>query len=302
MDGKDLRRRLARLLLENDDSSYLDKRSSYDFLFEAAKELGRRTKSLTTTQDITTVANQAAYTLNGDFLGMYLTTPDNRFYIKYNDGTNDTFIYFDDYEAVIYANDTTGVTIPNRFSIMDKQTLASRVTGTCTTAGDETGNKALLTDAAGDFSDVWAGDTIHNTTDVSDGVVVAKTSTTAISSCLFGGTDNEWDSSDAYIIQPQGRFQLVLDPPPSTASHTVTVYYLQRPVPVYCDYDVYRFPLDYTEALVKYAAWLYKYRDSAPDFGDKFYVYWDRQVSNAAHGINSTRQRKAWGVNLKGRR
>ena len=46
MDGTDLLRRLRQLLNEDSDSGWLDKQSSYDFLFEAAVEYVDRTACL----------------------------------------------------------------------------------------------------------------------------------------------------------------------------------------------------------------------------------------------------------------
>jgi hypothetical protein len=130
------------------------------------------------------------------------------------------------------------------------------------------------------FADVTPGDIIYNTTDVSEGIVTKVTSTKIIEICLFGGTDNEIDASDAFFIQPRKRFLLQFDPKPSTASHTVTFYYLKKPNPVYSDYGVYEIPYEYSETLCHYAAWLYKYRDQEPKFGDAFYKYWDMQIKN----------------------
>jgi hypothetical protein len=129
------------------------------------------------------------------------------------------------------------------------------------------------------MTDITAGDVVHNTTDGSDGVVISvaadlKSCTTA----LFGGTANDWSSADAFIIQPRGRLKLILDPPPSTAAHTITVYALQKPAPVYSNYDVYPFSYDYAEALSKYAAWLYKMSDREPDFGHAWYTYFIAQA------------------------
>lgn len=302
MDGKDLSRRLRQLLLEASDSDYLDSRTSFDYIWEAAKEFARVTKCITAEQSITTVAEQAAYSLNGDYIGLYLKDKSNRFYVKYNDGTNDHFITFRDYEDVIFSNQTTSQSVPDRWTIKDKQDAFTQITGTATSAGAATGGKSVLTDSAADFTNVWPGDVVHNTTDASDGVVSGKTSTTAISTCLFGGTDNDWTSSDAYIIQPLGRFQIVLDPLPSTAGHTLTFYYVQLPPPVYSDYDAYRFPWDCREALIKYAAWLYKYRDDEPNFGDMLYMFWQRALAAGAQGVNTTRNRQKFRVNFKKRR
>jgi hypothetical protein len=123
-----------------------------------------------------------------------------------------------------------------------------------------------------------------------------------LKTALFNGTNDEWGSGDSYVIQPQGRMQIVFDPSPSTASHTVTLYYLQRPAPVYTNYDVFRFPSHYSNALVKYAAWLYKYRDSEPNYGDKWYVYYDRQIRKYSHEVDHILRRKRISVNLKARR
>jgi hypothetical protein len=70
-------------------------------------------------------------------------------------------------------------------------------TGTHTGAN----NAAVLTDSAGDFINkgVQVGDTVNNTTDVSSAVITAVTATT-ITGVLSGGTDDDWDSTDAYTV------------------------------------------------------------------------------------------------------
>ena len=154
------------------------------------------------------------------------------------------------------------------------------ISDTADNAADDVGGKTVLTMDTEVFGDVSAGDIIHNTTDVSDGIVTKVTSTKIIEICLFGGTDDEIDEDDAFLIQPRKRFLLQFDPPCSTASHTARFYYLKRPRPVYSDYDVYEIAYEYPDALCKYAAWLYKYRDQEPQFGDAFYKYWDMQIKD----------------------
>lgn len=70
-------------------------------------------------------------------------------------------------------------------------------------AGTHTGsnNASTLTDSAADFLNwgVEVGDTIANTTDGSSGTITAVTATT-ISVALSGGTDDDFDTSDAYTI------------------------------------------------------------------------------------------------------
>lgn len=271
-------RRVRILLNEPSTSAFLDSQTTYDFLFEAAKAWVVISKCLRKTQSISTVADQAAYTLDGDFIGNYLRDDDRDFFIKYNDGSDDHFLDFKPYQEIIRDNDTDSITVPNYWGITTDPTLDSQIAVDASAAGVATGGKCTLTVATAAFADVTPGDIAHNTDDTSDGVVVKYTSTTSIDVCLFGGTANDITSADSFIIQPRGRLQLVLDPPPSTASHTITVYALQNPAPVYDDYSVYPFAFDYAEALSKYAAWLYKYRDKEPDFGNAWYQFFLAQA------------------------
>lgn len=299
MDGKTLLNSLASRLDERfSTSSFLDTRISYDYLWEAACELVRRTQCLTATQSITTVADQAAYDLNADFLCLYLRNSDNKYIVKYNDGA-DNWPTLRDYDAVVRSSNTTSVDVPSNFSIIDKQTLTDPISGTATSAGALSNGEAILYDTLAPFTYVKAGDSIHNITDGSDGIVVSVTSSSVLVTSLFGGTDNDWDSSDAYIIVPGGRKQISFDPPPSTAADTVTVYYIPRPNPVYSYYRTYRFDPHFKEALVMYAAWLYKYRDSDPNFGDAFYKYFDMECRKANHSTNMALDRNSLKVNFK---
>jgi hypothetical protein len=80
--------------------------------------------------------------------------------------------------------------------------------------------------------------------------------------------------------------------PTFTGTQTVTVNFQQRPDPVYSDYGSYRFAAGYEEALLKYACWLYKYRDLNPNFADALYRVYDMQLRKARNV-----QRKAVGAN-----
>lgn len=279
MDGKDLTRRVQNLLNEPSTSQFLDARTTYDFLYEGAKQWTIISKCLRKEQSITTVAEQQGYTLDGDFLGHYIRDDDNDFQLKYNDGTNDHFLDFKPYREIINDNNEDSVKIPSEWGITQDTTLDSQVSGAANATGAATGGKSTCAAATTLFTDVTPGDIVHNTTDGSDGVVISVASDfKSISTCLFGGTENDWSSSDSVIIQPRGRLKLLFDPLPSTASHTATVYALQKPAPVYSDYDVYPFSYDYAEALSKYAAWLYKMRDREPDFAHAWYTYFYAQA------------------------
>jgi len=300
MDGKQLLYNLRQLLNESSGSGFLDDYTSYYFLYEAAKEFVKLTKCLRSSTTITTVAGQTDYVLPADFMELYQRNDSGKFFLKYTESSNVHFLQHLDYEDISFRNNTTSVSVPNNFSILDNAML-DRVSGTTTSAGTSSGGEATLTDTAGDFSDVEAGDIVHNTTDGSDGMVLSKTSSTVLVTALFGGTANDYTSGDAYVTQPQGRLKLILDPPPSTAGHTISVPYVQRPLPVFSNYGIYRFQPQYSEAIVKYAAWLYTYRDDSPKFGDAFYQYWDRQVRSAASALNSSFNRRKIQVNLKAR-
>ena len=297
-DGKDLLRRIRQLLDEETDSGWLDDRTSYDYFYEAALELVDRTGCLKSSQTITTVVDQSEYSINPDFLRLYAKNDDNNFVIKYNDGSDDSFLELESYEDMFYDNNTTSVTVPSNFAILDDD-LPSQVTGTATSDGAASGGQCTLADTAADFTDVEAGAIVHNTSDGSSGVVLSKTDSTHLVTALFGGTNNDWSSSDVYVIQPNARYKLILDPPPSTAGHTITLPYVQKPAPVYSDYGIYRFPDQYTPALVKYTYWLYKYRNREPNYGDAMYKFWIAQTGRYAGSINAALRPRRIGVSFK---
>lgn len=304
MDGKTLLRLLRESLSEESGSAWLDDNLSYDYLYEAAQELALRTRLITKQQTITTVADQANYALNGDFLSLYMKRDsDEDYFLKFYDGSNYSWLTWKDYEDIYYDNNTTSVAIPDHFCIKDKSSLPTQVTGTATSAGAASGGECTLTDTAADFSDVDHGDWVHNTTDGSVGIVLSKTSSTVLVTALFGGTDDDWSSSDAYVIQPMHRMEVYLDPPPSTASYYLYVPYIQRPEPVYSDYGVYRFPTQYLRHLVDYASAKYKYRDREADFAKEFLSRWEigavKTASRSRRMLNRGRTVK---VNMRARR
>jgi hypothetical protein len=61
-----------------------------------------------------------------------------------------------------------------------------------------------MTDSAASFTaDALIGRIIYNTTDGSKGTITDNTDTTVTVAALTGGTDNDWDTSDAYAIGDQ---------------------------------------------------------------------------------------------------
>jgi len=312
MDGKELLYQLEKILGEDELATWMDDKTSYFYLWEGASRYVAKTNCLTAYQDITTVADQVGYVLDAEYMKLYLRDSFNRYYIRYYDQTNYHFITWKDYEEIIHANtyqlvadaSQEGVDVPNHFSIHDKTSLYSQITGTCTLAGDESGGECTLTDGSGLFTTtdyVTPGDTIHNTTDDSHGIVISVTDATHLVCALFGGTDNEWDSSDAYVIQPQGRYELILDPPPDDADDTVRVWYVERPQPVFSDYGAYRLPQQAMEPIINYAAASYKYRDDQREFAREFLAIWDMQVKQDYVNTRPMIKQRGFKVNLKKR-
>ena len=300
MDGLTLLYQLEKLLEEDSDSTFIDDRLSYQFLNEAAIDLNRRTKALRTTQSITTVADTTTYDIEPDFMGLYLRNSAQRFVLKYYNASTNTYVTWKPYEEIILADQADDTSsIPENFTVLDNASLGSVITGTATSSGDAAAGECTLTDSGGGLSEAEAGDTVHNTTDGSVGIVTSVTSDTAVKCALFGGTGDDWDTDDAYVIVPQGRYQLVVNPPSATASHTITLYYLQRPAPVYTDYARFRFPSHFMPALVKYAAWLYKYKDSEPNYGDKWFMFYQTEAGKLAYETDHVHRRKRFKVSFR---
>ena len=297
-DGKDLQRRLRELLDEESGSTWLDQRTVYDFFYDGALDFVDRTGCLRAVQSITTVANTNTYNLNPDFLRLYLRNSGGDYFLKYSDTSNTTFLTWTDYDD-IYGQSAPQTALPTSFCIIDAS-LTSQATGTATAAGASVGGQSQLTDTSGDFANVAEGDHVHNTTDGSTGIVLSKTSSTVLQTALFGGASNDWSNADAYVIQPGARYQIVLDPIPSVSAHTISVPYVQRPAPVYSDYGIYRFINP--SVLVKYAFWLFKYRDKEPNFGDAIYKFWEAEVTKKAGSVNAGQRPNGFTVNLKRRR
>lgn len=82
-------------------------------------------------------------------------------------------------------------------SLVRFENLTNFATGTHTGSG----NAASLTDSAGDFVNkgVEIGDLLSNDTDGSTTTITGVTATN-LTGTLAGGTDDDWDASDAYSI------------------------------------------------------------------------------------------------------
>ena len=307
MDGSQLKRSLRDLLNESSTAAWMNDKTTYEYLNQAAVEFALRTSCLRSTQTIYTLALTPAYRLNADFVDVYLQTDQNAKYVRLNDGTTDRFITQEDYSSLVYRNNATASQFPDRFSITDDDSPPPAISGTASADGAVSAGQAVLNDGSAPFADVSIGDMFHNTTTGASGYVLAVTSTSVLSTAIFNAavTASAWTSGDGYELVPQGgRYNLVFDPPPSVSAYTVTVPYIQKPHPVYSDYGVFRFPNEYTPTLVRYAFWLYKYRDSQPNFGDKMYVAFDNDCKRFGYQVAKRlgRSPSSVRVNLKVRR
>jgi hypothetical protein len=305
LDGKLLKRELRHIINEESGSDLLDTFTTYNFLNDAANEINMRIEHIKNSQTLTIVANQTDYTLDARYMKLYqkaLRT--DKHFVQFSDGTTRHNIPEKDRDTIVHGNQAvtvTSVAIPDNFYISDDKILDDQVTSTTTSAGALSAGKATLTDTAADFSDVSPGDNLHNIDDGSIGIVISKTSSTVLITAMFDGVDDDWGSGDTYVIQPQGRYKLVFDPPPSTAGNTVEVPYISRLAPVYSDYDHFRLPIQYKEALLNYAAFLYNYRAGRQEVGDKFFVLYDNAVRRSAHNSNKALGRNRVVVSFKKR-
>ena len=285
MIGAILQQQLYQLLSEfSPKSTWIDIKTTFDYLYEAAKDFSKETGSCHGSQTITTVANNAAYNLNPNFLEVLTKDDHNKPVISFYDGSSTDWLSMESYDNFLQNGNPPGT--PTEFCITDAS-MGSRVTGTATSAGAQTGGESLLVDASADFSLMYPGDIVINTKEEYYGYCIG-TGTTSITTAMFdltvrGGQYASWASGDTYIVQPAGRYQVIVDPPPAISGQILTVSYFAKPIPVYSDYGMYPFATGYEEALVKYAVWLYKYRDSKPAYADPLYVVYERYMRKGKH-------------------
>lgn len=296
MDGRTLSRKLARVLREDPDTSgFVDPRTTFDLLFQAVAEYVARTQCIHSVDTVTTVAGTKDYLLSSDYLGMYMRDDDDYGFIRYTPlGLSTATNIRETTEAKAFENNLlANAAMPGGFYVTDYRTARANVTGNATATGSVSGGKTVLS-GAGFTGAVSAGDVIHNTAKSSDGVVTSVLSNTQLNCALFGGTSQFFTNGEAYVIVPQGRFQLSLDSPPAATGDTIVIPYVKRPDPVYSDFESYNLPVQDDLPLVCYAAFLYKYRDQEPNFGDRYYLQWDRAVRLAGRQRNKAMGRTGW--------
>ena len=292
--GVDIQGRINLALAEPNTSQWIDLKGSFDYCYEAAKDFTKETNCWVQTQTISTVANQAAYPLNPDFLEV-LTKDDNNFgLVEYAIGSSVTWLNWESYNSYLQNNNPVGT--PTNYAICAAP-LNARITGTVTTGSTETGGETSLIDSNQTlFSSLYPGDSVVDTTSGNYGFVIAAgTNPTTAMFDMSGRSSSyaSWSIAHTYMVQMQPRYQILLDPPPSVTGQTVTVTYLAKPLPVYSDYGTYPFATGYEEAIIAYAAWKYKYRDSKmKNQGDPLYMIYERDMRKAknVHGKAAGKQ------------
>jgi len=288
MDGLTIKKKVYDLLSEDMDTSrFVSDRRTFDFVYEAVCDYVETLQSFIGTQVITTVESQQEYELNPDFLSLYLRDIRGRRFAKYNDGSDDSFIYWQDYSEMILSLPSSSQAQVERFSIIDDYTITS-ILGTASLAGNKTNGESVLTSATS-LTSVAIGDSVQNITDVSSGVVIA---TTPLTTCLFDGTDDEWDVSDSFAVIPQGRKKLALSPIPSEAGHTITISYIKKPVPVYSNVRGYPIPDKDMESVILKAVGSYKMRDQKLQEADYYLKLADKGIKKSAARNNRALNRE----------
>ena len=192
MDGKTLLYRLRNILDEASTGTWVDDKTSYDFLWEAAKQFASRTAALTGSQQFITVAEQENYVLNADYLRLYLMDRNNEYYLKFSNSNGDSFIKFRDYEDIRNANYVRTVDIKvtsittTATTLQDTGQDFSSWETTPTSSSDEALYKVTVTNTIG--GEFWGYLGAASTTTNTDDTVAVYTDKSLSSTGWNGGT------------------------------------------------------------------------------------------------------------------
>ena len=168
MEGFALVRKLTEALEETASGSFMNSRTSYDYLYSAVQDFNFRTHYLTNTQVINITANNSEYPLNPDFVSLALLDRFNQPFVKWTYGGQDSFVYPRDYSSVVLENSTAMATIATSLSIVDAS-QPDNITGTASADSAAVNGECTLSGSS-DFSTVSPGDYVHNTTQRTDSV------------------------------------------------------------------------------------------------------------------------------------
>jgi hypothetical protein len=259
MDGK----KLTRLVLDALDelqveNNFASQRKIYENLEWAAMLFLRETRAFRKTMTIATVIGQQIYDLTPDFISLYMKNPQQRFFIKYSDGTNDSFPTETSYEKIYKQNVADQKTIPNRFALRVKETLGNPQVVIAEADGAKSGGQCQLESSPLNSALIKPRDIVHNLTDNSDGFVLQINTATKVTVALFDGTNDDVSSLDDLVLVPSARQQIVLDAPSAVGDHTISIPYVALPSPVFSEYSQWELEAKACRAIAWGAASLFK--------------------------------------------
>jgi hypothetical protein len=267
MDGKGLTQAVLDCLDTNAISNlYATQRRIYECLDQAAGIFCRETMILRKTFSITTESGRQAYDLPPDFINLSITNRRGKYIIKYYDGSNTCWPVEAPYDDIFFDNLTDYRDVPNRFTIIPKETAGALITGTATAAGAKANGQCTLEDTTKDFlvaNKIYARDLVHNADDKSSGYILEVTDATHLVTSLFSDpgektSASDWTLDDDYTIQPAVEKTLYIEAPSNAAGHTITIPYVCMPNPVFSDFGFWLFPPRTCKAIAYGAASIFK--------------------------------------------
>lgn len=294
MDGKTMLKTLEGILNEEGCSPILDTFFSFEVLDKAASDYLRETKGIARTETLTTLLDTQEYSLPPDFLGLRIRDNQHRNVMRYYDNVNALYHwpYLKSYDYLYLANRaniTGSQNTPDYFAITDTD-IEVQITGNAASgSGTLVGGECTLKGATAAFSDVHARDRVHDTTESYYGIVLEVEASNSLKVALFNdGEPVATASGNAFLIQPAAHAKIVLSDPSEVEGHTMDILYYGMQNPVYSDYRIWSFPPTACAGICKKAAFEYKYKDRQPDFGDRLYVDYLREVSQRKRDIAKT--------------
>ena len=291
MDGLTMLKTLEGILNEEGLSPILVTFFSFEALDKAASDYLRETKGIARTETLTTLKDIQEYNLPPDFLELRIRDKQHRNVMRYYDNVNAQYHWphLKSYDYLYLANRANiggSQNTPDYFAITDA-TVETQITGNAASgSGTLVGGECTLKGATGAFSNVHARDRVHDTTAGYYGIVLEVEASDSLKIALFNdGEPVATASGNAFLIQPAVHAKIVLSDPSETEGHTMEIPYYGFQSPVYSNYRVWPFSPTACAGICKKASFEYKYRDRQPDFGDRLYVDYLREVNQRKRDI-----------------
>ncbi len=292
MDGKTMKQVLIGILNELTDSSFLTDFFTCEMLDAAASDFVRETKGIAKTATITTDTDQQEYNLPPGFIECAARDSKKRSMARYYDNVNSIYYwpYLKSYDYLWQANraNLTGSrNAPDYFSITDA-TLQAQISTNAISSSALAGEEVRVVGSNGVFENVHARARVHDVDNSTYGIVLEVESSSSLKVALFdslGAAATAQISGSVVIVQPEFEKKIVLSDPSETAGHTIVLPYYGLQDPVYSSYRVWPFKPSACHGIIKKAAFNYKYRDEEPNFGDRFYLDYTREVNQTKRDI-----------------